>query len=938
MTSLAQTRRFEGGVKMSTKRVRISARAGSDGPLRTSRSIVKKLRFNTTVASCAGVVTLAAMLLLTSLPAYAWKPTVHVYTGNEAISEILNGQNQVTVFGRVYPVAPEIAEAIRNYPDFYRGGCVGPDGFPDLLFGQTIIHPDWKADGGTYTYEWLAHIYSSAWSYYSDRGGDASGQQALAFMYGYLNHAGGDLWGHTLINYYAGGAWPEIPGGDISIAVRHVIVEEYISQFTPPTNLSINWPNGFIHDTFISSETAKSLSKESSIPFGIPYFVKLRAKLVAERNSLECSPLPWDWVGCAMILYIDAWIEDIDSGLDAWPNAMGRVSRELTVNSDFPEAKSILEQFMYDHLLSMYGSPDFVGGFLDLWDGLMDWISGLINVDIPGIGDLLVYLIESRYGISFDELKDYFENPANYINSPPLFGPNTSALLDGVMHPSGGQFDPELFSACKNTIVTAKMILMGPAALNDMLADFNLLPLYGGENTLLPVGMRQNVMLGFIRTLDGDHQWRRFPIGNLAVQHSEGMPLWVDCASREKAFRVLFDDWEYDRFPDFGEECICYNDYPPTITVDMNRDCLWPPNHKLCDIAASVTVKDDCCDTPTFKLISITSNEPDDGKGDGNTIDDIQYATIGIPDTLFQLRSERSGRGDGRVYTIIYEAKDCSGNTALDTACVRVPHDQGGEGITHSSTGFRPDGTSFEPGADRFALIVSSHSAADIQADPDVRSGGGATDIDLSRAYVGNTKGVALPVAVRALDSNGDGQSDLILYYSVDAVQALTAARASNDGAIELNSVPELIGFHYTTADGTDYLVRNIFALGSPVFIAPNDVVPGKGKPDPERRGELEPPGSVPRATMLLNAHPNPFNPTTMIPYCLASSERVTLRIFDAQGKLVRTLAEGEKPAGSYEVAWNGRDDSGRSVATGMYFVQLQAGSYEATKKLLMIR
>ncbi|MFN0139655.1 MAG: VWA domain-containing protein, partial [Pyrinomonadaceae bacterium] len=74
-------------------------------------------------------------------------------------------------------------------------------------------------------------------------------------------------------------------------------------------------------------------------------------------------------------------------------------------------------------------------------------------------------------------------------------------------------------------------------------------------------------------------------------------------------------------------------------------------------------------------LVSITANEPVNGKGDGNTESDIEDAEFGTDDRQFSLRAERSGTGSGRVYTITYRATDAAGNSALATATVIVPHD-----------------------------------------------------------------------------------------------------------------------------------------------------------------------------------------------------------------------------------------------------------------------
>jgi len=115
----------------------------------------------------------------------------------------------------------------------------------------------------------------------------------------------------------------------------------------------------------------------------------------------------------------------------------------------------------------------------------------------------------------------------------------------------------------------------------------------------------------------------------------------------------------------------------PIIAVTLDRTELWPPDHKLVTIHANVTVSDVCNPNPTFVLTSITSNEPDNGLGDGDTANDIQGAAYGTPDVEFALRAERSGKGAGRVYTVVYTAYDGSGNSSQAVATVVVPHDQG---------------------------------------------------------------------------------------------------------------------------------------------------------------------------------------------------------------------------------------------------------------------
>ncbi len=115
---------------------------------------------------------------------------------------------------------------------------------------------------------------------------------------------------------------------------------------------------------------------------------------------------------------------------------------------------------------------------------------------------------------------------------------------------------------------------------------------------------------------------------------------------------------------------------PPVLDVTLSPESLWPPNHTLERIVAGIRVTDVCDPNPQLRLISIVSNEPDNGFGDGNTSADIQQAAFGTDDREFQLRAERSGTGSGRIYTVTYEARDASGNTTVRTAQVTVAHDQ----------------------------------------------------------------------------------------------------------------------------------------------------------------------------------------------------------------------------------------------------------------------
>ena len=99
----------------------------------------------------------------------------------------------------------------------------------------------------------------------------------------------------------------------------------------------------------------------------------------------------------------------------------------------------------------------------------------------------------------------------------------------------------------------------------------------------------------------------------------------------------------------------------------------------------------------------------------------------------------------------------------------------------------------------------------------------------------------------------------------------------------------------------------------------------------------------TPKQTALLPNYPNPFNPETWIPYQLAEPTDVSISIYAADGRLVRTLTLGHQPIGIYEsrsraAYWDGRNAVGEPVASGVYFYTLTAGDFTATRKMLITK
>jgi hypothetical protein len=96
--------------------------------------------------------------------------------------------------------------------------------------------------------------------------------------------------------------------------------------------------------------------------------------------------------------------------------------------------------------------------------------------------------------------------------------------------------------------------------------------------------------------------------------------------------------------------------------------------------------------------------------------------------------------------------------------------------------------------------------------------------------------------------------------------------------------------------------------------------------------------GTVPAKTEIAGNFPNPFNPTTTIKFALSTDEIVHLNVYDLSGRMVKTLVNGPMAAEDHEVIWNGKDDSGNRVASGVYFYKLVAGDFTATEKMVMLK
>ena len=178
----------------------------------------------------------------------AWKPYTHVEIAKDVRRDLLS-DGTLEIGGNSYAIHPRILQAIKEYPAFYFAGSVGPDGFPDLTFGQHTLHP---VDTGT----WVTRLFDMAWAAQAEDAPYTEQEklQILAFTYGFATHAASDALGHTLINEFAEGVFPAVvdivqDDRDLSNAVRHLMAEAYVGDATPGADMHSDrtlLPNGDI--------------------------------------------------------------------------------------------------------------------------------------------------------------------------------------------------------------------------------------------------------------------------------------------------------------------------------------------------------------------------------------------------------------------------------------------------------------------------------------------------------------------------------------------------------------------------------------------------------------------------------------------------------------------------------------------------------------------
>ncbi len=593
------------------------------------------------------LVTLTCLVLLQAGPAMAWKPLMHEYLADQVYNEVIAGGGTLQVnhiwhsdgeFQYPLPdrieLSPLVYQALLDHPAQYRAGVLGPDAYPDLITGQSVIHPDDDQPGaGQGANAWLDRLWRAAYQEALTTGHD----EPLAFMAGFLTHAAGDMYAHTFVNAYAHGAFEF---GDN--AATHVVVEGYVAKSTPALPLSVytisidgveefiyrelidatRYPRTEIYDLYVLKDQSVS-----TIP-----------RIFGEyRSALEMSNDAWRALSYPSLkkiaeapvhAYRKAWQADIDRGLRRLPTVSTQAATHLFFNPsrrlDSEAADRVLNDYFYDYMISMFGAPDAFAEFTDIVTTITSAVTGFLHIPDPFavIKDWVIdYHVEKATGLPLSTWKGLSANPEKHIihdkqlvNANKACGPSApvtngrklstqdEALL--AADPSLGDCKNEIelkmsldanglyqwqrFTPAFNTVLMSKLLLLGAPGHRGLMGQL-------GYPESLPMGysiqpgqpLLSNAMVGFMRSLDDSRQWSA---------HSNQMMAHFDCHMYGQVFAdqkgartgatalsyvggqstsrgcPVVSGVHFDRGGLSTENAVCASDLTATVYLDKSSD------------------------------------------------------------------------------------------------------------------------------------------------------------------------------------------------------------------------------------------------------------------------------------------------------------------------------------------------------------------------------
>ncbi len=234
----------------------------------------------------------------------------------------------------------------------------------------------------------------------------------------------------------------------------------------------------------------------------------------------------------------------------------------------------------------------------------------------------------------------------------------------------------------------------------------------------------------------------------------------------------------------------------------------------------------------------------------------------------------------------------------------------------------------------------------------------GVTYNDNGKPYTFSTSkigiGTSYTVYGRMVDESGEPLAGALVYLESkrdDELSRIVAAITDEDGhwSVNLGNLKTADGAVYEWKNGDDLRISAVFGSASTSFRtlvtgqSPQNVVrisdtDGAASQDKDQVARV----NLPKAFALGQNYPNPFNPSTTIAYDIpddqASSVQVSLKVYNVRGQVVKTLVNTAKDAGHYVVQWDGTNENGETISSGVYFYRIKAGDFVTTRKMVLLK
>ena len=429
----------------------------------------RKVFRNCVLAVLAAVFALSAMLAPGS--ARAWATKTHGYSANVLLKDAADGY--ITIDGASYRMPEEYATALRKYPEAFRAGALGPDFYPDMLTGQSYIHP-YDVKSGTGVGDWLMLLVDAANSL--PKNCDER-MQAIAFTLGMAVHYAGDQFGHDFINAFAGAAYPayldvarDLANNDpakLYYILRHMLEEKCLDNLIGSRlgqDTAVAAPVDFVLNTWVYDGTANAgiaglyqqYSGFKSTKLQYLYLVELRTVLYHTANMLRDPLAPSssaayfdEWVNglgtkstelirfvfhdpllpSLVATYLDAWIDDLDTATRELVKAFDDIAHDMLAGAEGKDTVDIvkdrLQTWLDDYGVYTSPEPDWLRRIASALSRTEEWvmdqlgITGLLqrwNEFKDGLIDDAVQWGLSLTGFDYHAYKVLLENPEFWLN------------------------------------------------------------------------------------------------------------------------------------------------------------------------------------------------------------------------------------------------------------------------------------------------------------------------------------------------------------------------------------------------------------------------------------------------------------------------------------------------------------------------------------------